>query len=181
MDLTEKTTKIGYKYDGIIIRVRLDDALLPDGRACKREFVEHGGGAAVLCVCDGKIAFVRQYRYAYGEEIIEIPAGKLEKGEDPAVAAVRELHEETGADAESVRLLTVVYPSPGYTNEKIYVYEAQGVTMGAAQPDDDEFLSLEWIAEADAEKMLLNGEFKDSKTAIALFHYFLSRKQNAAK
>ena len=113
MDLTEKTVKKNYLFRGKILSVRCDDAMLPDGRACKREIVEHCGGAAVLCVYKGKVAMVKQYRYAYGEEVLEIPAGKLEQGEDPAAAAKRELKEETGACAEALERIAVVYPSPG--------------------------------------------------------------------
>ncbi len=109
---------------GKIVNLRCDDVLLPDGESCKREVIEHSGGAAVLCVKEGKVALVRQFRYAYGEELYEIPAGKLDAGEDPAVAAVRELSEETGLTAERLNLLYVLYPTPGYTNEKIYIYRA---------------------------------------------------------
>lgn len=101
MNLTEKTVEKHTLYKGFIINLRVDDALLPDGRPCKREMVEHPGGAAVLCVEDGKVLLVRQFRYAYGEELLEIPAGKLDKGEDPAHAAARELEEETGRVADA--------------------------------------------------------------------------------
>ncbi|MGN1052562.1 MAG: NUDIX hydrolase [Candidatus Scatosoma sp.] len=173
MDATEKTVKKNYVYQGKILKVRCDDALLPDGRACKREIVEHRGGAAVLCVHRGKIAFVKQYRYAYGEEVLEIPAGKLEANEDPASAAKRELREETGACAETLEEIAVVYPSPGYTDEKIYVYRAHGVSLSSARLDDDEFLSVKWIGEEKTKQMLFAGKFNDSKTLIALQDYFL--------
>ncbi|MGN0822689.1 MAG: NUDIX domain-containing protein, partial [Candidatus Gallimonas sp.] len=114
MKLTETTVRKNYIYRGKIINVRCDDAELPDGRACKREMVEHPGGAGILCVRDGSVLLVRQYRYAYGEEIYEIPAGKLNPGEDPALTAQRELKEETGVTAK-VRLLYTLYPTPGYT------------------------------------------------------------------
>lgn len=96
----KKTIEKKYVYRGKIINVRCDGALLPNGEPCKREIVEHHGGAAILCVTGGKIAFVKQYRYAYGKEVLEIPAGKLEAGEDPLNAAKRELKEETGVSAE---------------------------------------------------------------------------------
>lgn len=175
MDLTEKTVKKNYLFRGKILSVRCDDAMLPDGRACKREIVEHCGGAAVLCVYKGKVAMVKQYRYAYGEEVLEIPAGKLEQGEDPAAAAKRELKEETGACAEALERIAVVYPSPGYTNEKIHVYRAAGVTLDSSRPDDDEFLSVQWIDVERVKRMLLSGEFTDAKTLIALQYYFLNR------
>lgn len=172
MDTTEKTIEKKYVYRGKIINVRCDGALLPNSEPCKREIVEHHGGAAILCVTGGKIAFVKQYRYAYGKEVLEIPAGKLEAGEDPLNAAKRELKEETGVSAEKFEKIAEVYPSPGYTNEIIYIYRAYPVSAGAASPDPDEFLSVLWIGEEDAEKMLKSGEISDAKTIIALQRYF---------
>ena len=111
MPYEEKTVKKNYIFKGKIVNVRCDDALLPNGKPCTREVVEHNGGACVLYVENNKILFVKQYRYAYGEEVLEIPAGKLEKGEDPALAAKRELEEEAGVKAEKLTLLFVLYPS----------------------------------------------------------------------
>ena len=175
MDTTEKTIEKNYVYRGKIINVRCDSALLPSGEPCKREIVEHHGGAAILCEKGGKIAFVKQYRYAYGKEVLEIPAGKLEAGEDPLNAAKRELKEETGVSAEKFEKIAEVYPSPGYTNEIIHVYRAYPVSVGEASPDPDEFLSVLWIGEEQAGKMLKNGEISDAKTIIALQHYFLEK------
>ncbi len=169
--LKEQTAKRNVVFEGKIITVRCDDAYLPDGKPCKREIVEHPGGAAVLCVAEGKTVLVKQFRYAYGEEIYEIPAGKLEKGEDPAVAAKRELEEETGLIADSLTLLTVLYPSPGYTDEKIYIYEAAGVRKGESHPDGDEFLKVEYVPFTEACNMVARGEIKDAKTVCALLYY----------
>ncbi len=171
MKFGEKTIKKHSVYEGKIINVRCDEAELPDGRPCKRELVEHPGGAAVVCEFGGKIAFVRQYRYAYGEELLEIPAGKLEKGEDPMLAAMRELSEETGFRAERLSLLTVLYPSPGYTNEKIYLYAAHGVTRGESRLDEGEFLDLEMIPAEEAFAMAQNGVLRDAKSVAALLLY----------
>ena len=171
MNLQEKTAKKNYIYRGKILNLRCDDALLPDGKPCKREIVEHGGGAAILCVVDGKVAFVRQYRYAYGEEVLEIPAGKLEAGEEPALAAGRELEEETGLRAKRLEHLFTLYPSPGYTNEKIYVFEAMGVTSGKEHPDDGEFLLVEYYPVEEALDMIERGEIRDAKTVSALLFY----------
>ncbi|MBQ9118360.1 MAG: NUDIX hydrolase [Clostridia bacterium] len=173
MDLTERTVGKNYVYQGKIISVRNDDALLPDGAPCKREIVEHSGGACILYVKEGKILFIKQYRYAYGEVVLEIPAGKLNPGEDPSQAAYRELIEEAGVTAEKINLLHVVYPSPGYTNEKIYIYEAIGGASGDSHPDEDEFLEVEYIPFDKVKKMLASGEIKDGKTIIALQNYFL--------
>lgn len=176
MDLTEKTVNRNYIYKGKILSLRRDDALLPDGKPCVREIVEHCAGAAVLYVADGKIAFVRQFRYAYGEVITEIPAGKVEQGEEPLAAAFRELREETGILPSAMELLQIVYPSTGYTDEEIYVFLARGGRVENSDPDEGEFLSVKWIDEETAEKMLIGGFFRDAKTAIALYAYFLQTK-----
>ena len=124
-ELKETTVNKKYVYKGKILNVRCDDALLPDGRPCVREMVEHPGGAAVLAEYEGKIAFVRQFRYPYGEIILELPAGKLEKGEAPVRTVERELSEETGLKAERFLPLGEIYPTPGYTNEKLYLFKAR--------------------------------------------------------
>ena len=177
MDYVEKTVKKNYVYEGKILTLRCDDAELPDGKPCKREIIEHSGGACVLYVEEGKALFVRQYRYAYGESIYEIPAGKLEKGEDPAKAAARELEEEAGVKADELKLLFVMYPTPGYTNEKIYIYQALGGKKTAACLDEGEFLDVEYIPLEKVKEMLTNGEIKDGKSIIALQAYFLNENK----
>lgn len=174
MDFTEKTVCKRYVYQGKIISVRNDDAVLPDGAPCKREIVEHSGGACVLYVENGRALFVKQYRYAYGECLYEIPAGKLNAGEDPSAAAARELREEAGVIADDLQELFVIYPSPGYTNEKIYIYQAKGGWHGQAQPDEDEFLSVEYLPLEQVKEMMKSGEIRDAKTLVALQHYFLT-------
>lgn len=172
MDMTEKTVRKNYVYQGKILSLRNDDALLPDGNPCKREIVEHSGGACVLYVENEKVVFVKQYRYAYGEVLYEIPAGKLEKGEDPKLTAARELEEEVGLKTDELELLFVDYPSPGYTNEKIYIYQAKNAVKTTQRLDEGEFLNVEWIPLKKAKEMLYNGEIKDGKTVIALLSYF---------
>ena len=175
MDYIEKTVKKNYVFEGKLLRVRCDEAVLPDGAPCTREFVEHGGGACVLYVEEDKVVFVRQYRYPYSESVYEIPAGKLDKGEDPKVTALRELEEEAGIRAEKVELLFVMYPSPGYTNEKIYIYRAFDGKKVASHLDEGEFLDVEYIPLERAKEMMQNGEINDAKTLIALQAYFLSK------
>lgn len=171
MDVMEKTVKKNYLYRGKIVSLRCDDAILPDGRACKREVIEHSGGASVFCVIEGKVALVRQFRYAYGEAILEIPAGKLNAGEDPMQAAKRELEEETGLRAGSLVLRFVLYPTPGYSNEKIYIYEAQGVSAGEQHLDEGEFLNVEYLPVGEALRLVEDGTIKDAKTVVALLDY----------
>lgn len=174
MDYIEKTLDKKYIYQGKILTLRCDDVFLPDGSTAKREIVEHSGGACVLYVENGAVLLVRQYRYAYGESLYELPAGKLEKGEDPMIAAARELEEETGIKAARLELLFVNYPTPGYTNEKIYIYRAYGGENVEPHLDRGEFLDVEYVPLKKAKEMLKNGEIKDGKTMIALLNYFLS-------
>ena len=176
MDLKEKTVKVNYVYHGKIVNLRCDEAELPDGRPCKREMVEHPGGTCVLCVTQGQIALVRQFRYAYQEELLEIPAGKLEKGEDPMLAAKRELEEETGLVAKTLKPLFVLYPTPGYTNEKIYIYEAVGVEKGQQHLDAGEFLNVVYLPVEEAARMIASGEIRDAKTIAAVQHYLLEHR-----
>lgn len=181
MKLTEKRVKSNLLYDGKIIKLRVDDALLPDGRPCKREYVEHPGGAAVLFVRGGKVLLVRQFRYAYGEELLEIPAGKLEAGEDPALAAARELEEETGFRAEKMEHMFTLYPTPGYTNEKIYIYRALAAESGSVRPDDGEFVDSLFLPLCEAKAMIGRGEIRDAKTIAAITAYLLGEAERKEK
>lgn len=176
MEYLEKTVKKNTIYEGKILSLRCDDAVLPNGQMCKREIIEHSGGACVLFIKDGKVLLVRQYRYAYGESIYEIPAGKLEKDEDPKVAAARELEEEAGIKSKNLELLYIMYPTPGYTNEKIYIYHALDGVETQRHLDDGEFLDVEYIPLSKVKEMLKYGEIKDGKTIIALQAYFLNNK-----
>lgn len=174
MDFTEKCVKKNYIYRGKILSLRRDDALLPDGRPCIREIVEHSGGACALYIEDEKVLLVRQYRYAYGECVYEIPAGKLNAGEDPMLAAARELEEETGIRPRHMQHLYTVYPTPGYTNEKIYIYQAFEGEQVPVHLDDGEFVERVFLPLDTVREMLKSGEIKDGKTIVALQHYFLT-------
>lgn len=175
MKFNEKTKATNFIYKGKILALRKDEVILPDGKESIREIVEHNGGSAIVCVKDGKILLVKQFRYAYNEELYEIPAGKLNENEDPEETAIRELEEEGGIKAERVKKIFEIYPSPGYTNEIIRVYKAEGFSQGKMHLDEDEFLSSEWVDLNKAYKMLKNGKIKDSKTIIAI----LNEKINA--
>lgn len=169
MDLTEKQLKSEYAFKGRIFNVRVDEALMPDGRTAGREVVEHNGGVMVAPLdSDGNLYFVDQFRYPYFEVVTELPAGKLEKGEDPYEAGVRELREETGAAAEKIISLGKLYPSPGYCGEIINLYFATGLTFGEQDPDDDEFLEVKKIHISKAVEMVMNGELRDSKTQVGV-------------
>lgn len=175
----EKCVQANSVFEGKILCVRNDDVLDGAGKPCKREHVVHPGGACALYVVDGKVALVKQYRYAYGEEVLELPAGKLEKGEDPKLAAIRELEEETGvsAKAEDAELLFVLYPTPGYTNEKIYIYYVKKGEQKACHPDEGEFVETIFMPLDEAKEGLLTGAFRDAKTIVALQAYFLRKEQ----
>ena len=169
MDLTEKPVKQEYKFKGKIVNLRVDDALLPNGNIAKREIVEHNGGVMVAPLDnEDNLYFVKQFRYPYMEIVTELPAGKLEKGEDPLEAGKRELKEETGAVANKYVSLGQLYPTPGYCGEIIHMYLATELSFGEQNPDDDEFLEVYKIPLAKAVEMVLSGELKDSKTQTAI-------------
>ena len=179
MKLAEKRVKENIVYRGKILVLHRDDAVLPDGRPCTREFIDHPGGAGVLYVRDEKVLLVRQYRYAYGEETLEIPAGKLNEREDPAKAAARELEEESGLAADSLEHWFTMYPTPGYTNEKIYIYYAAQARRREAHPDEGEFVDAEYIPVEKAYDMIVRGEIRDAKTVMAIQRYLLQRGNGA--
>ncbi|MBQ2774877.1 MAG: NUDIX hydrolase [Clostridia bacterium] len=169
MNLNEKTLEKIYIYNGKIINVRADRAELPNGKEAKREVVEHPGGVTIAALTDkNELMFVRQFRYPYGEVILEIPAGKLEYGEDPFEAGKRELREETGAVAQEYLNIGKFYPTPGYCGEIIHMYAAKGLTFTDLDPDEDEFLAVERIPLEKAVDMVLNNEIRDGKTQAAV-------------
>ena len=169
MDYTEMTLASEEKYEGKILSVHRDRVRLSDGTAAVREVVEHSGGVGVLPVDDeGNAWCVRQYRYPIGEHLLEIPAGKLEPGEEPLECAVRELGEETGFTAEKFTFLGELYPSPGYCHETLYIYLATGLTRGKAHLDKGEFLDVEQYKLDELYAMALRGGLPDAKTAMAV-------------
>ena len=171
-DLLEKTIRKIYVFKGRIVNVRNDDAQLPNGKIVSREVVEHRGGVGILPItAQGEVLLVKQYRYPYEELLLEIPAGKLEPGETPFETGVRELQEETGMNAARYFDLGIDYPSPGYCNEKIHLYAADGLTEIGQRLDEGEFLNVLSVPLTEALTMIYNGELKDSKTVIALMKY----------
>ena len=169
MDLSEKMVSSQTIFDGKIIKVTLDQAQLPDGTLAAREVVYHPGGVAVLALDEDKTVYlVRQYRYPFQEVVAELPAGKLERGEDPCEAAIRELREETGAVAGTFESLGELYPSPGYCGEIIRMYLARDLTFGGTDLDEDEFLNLERVPFETLVQQVLSGEVRDAKTIAAV-------------
>lgn len=168
MQFKEKTATKNYIYTGKILNLRRDDVILPNEKNAVREFVEHSGGSAIFCQIDNKVLLVKQFRYPYGEELWEIPAGKLNVGEDPDQTAIRELEEEGGIKAKKVEKMLEIYPTPAYTNEIIRIYRANEVEKGQVHLDEDEFLKGEWFDIEKAKQMIYDGKIKDAKTIIAL-------------
>ena len=170
MKLTERRINSEKVYEGKILNLTVDEVSLPDGSRSVRECVHHDGGAAVLLVKDGAVLLVKQFRYLYGKEIYEIPAGKLNGGEDALTGAARELEEETGYRAKLVRMLDL-YPSPGYTDEVIHIFFANEFEFVSQKLDDGEFLSFEFIPLEEVLKMIDSGEICDAKTVAAVYKY----------
>ena len=177
MKLEETTVNKNYIYNGRIINLRRDDALLPDGKPCIREVVEHNGGVCIAALTDdNKLIFVRQFRYPYMDVLLELPAGKLEKGEEALPAGKRELLEETGFEAEEYEFLGKFYPSCGYTDEIIWLYLARNLTFKGQNLDEDEFINLERIPLEKAAEMIMNNEIPDGKTQAAVLKTYLKIK-----
>jgi ADP-ribose pyrophosphatase len=176
--LEEKTIKSQTIYEGNIIRLQLDQVTLPDGRTSQREIVKHPGAVAVVAITDeNKLVLVRQFRKPLEKTILEIPAGKLEPGEDPRVCAFRELEEETGYRAEEMTPLVSFYTSPGFADEIIHLYVASGLHRGEARPDQDEFVELVELTLPEAWQRIADGEICDAKTVAAVYHWQLKEMQ----
>ena len=169
MELFEKTLRETTLYDGKILRLHVDDVELPNGNRAIREIVEHSGGVCVAALSEqGTLRFVRQFRYPYHKVLLELPAGKLEKGEEPLQAGLRELEEECGLQAEKVVSLGCVYPTVAYCSEIIHLFLATGLHETQQHFDEDEFLEVEEIALSDAVRLVMENEITDSKTVAAV-------------
>lgn len=164
-------------HEGKIVKITVDKLRMPDGSEVYRETVIRGKNAAATLAVDndGKLIFVRQYRHAFGEMLLEIPAGVLEGGEEPEEGVLRELEEETGKKAETLEFLCEMYPTVGYCTEKIQLFIATDLTEGQQKLDADEFLEIEKYTPEEAVDMIYKGEIKDGKTIAAVFAW-MARK-----
>ncbi len=167
--LTEKPHRTRLLFSGTV-NFRADTVVLPNGKKATREFMSHPGAVAVLPVLpDGRIIFVRQYRYPVRKATLEIPAGKLHSASDkPLLRAKAELKEETGYTASSVRPLLSYWPTPAFSDEVLHIFTATGLRGGAASPDEDEFLLVETLTFKKAWRLVKSGAIRDSKTLLAL-------------
>ncbi|WP_405755677.1 NUDIX domain-containing protein [Anaerovibrio slackiae] len=169
-DLIEQKVSSEDVFDGNLLHVKKDTVRLPNGNIAYREWIKHPGASAVLPVTpEGRLIFVRQYRYPIQQVTLEIPAGKLDaEGEDPLDCAKRELSEETGYQAEKYTFLTKLATTVGFSNEFIYIYAAEGLTAGRQHPDEDEFINVCTLTMDEAMAKIRSGEICDAKSVTAV-------------
>lgn len=169
VDYKEKMISSKKIYEGRIVNLRVDEVVLPDGKITSREVVEYAGAVAVVPVNEkGELLLVRQYRYAVGETLLEIPAGKIERGEDYASSAARELVEETGYEAGNLKHLISFYSTPGFTNEQIHLFLATELTLKVQDLDEDEFIEVETVNMKKAAEMIMSGKICDAKSVAGI-------------
>lgn len=174
----EKTLSSTPIYDGRIISVRCDEVELPGGHHTTREVVSHIGGVGIVALDENdNVLLVRQYRYPIGKELIEIPAGTLTRGEDPMECGIRELSEETGAVAGRFTSLGSILCSPGFSDQRLYLYLAEQLSFGENHPDEDEFLSGFRMPFEELVQKVLSGEIDDSKTVAGVLKVWAMRQK----
>jgi len=163
-------------YSGKVLDLDMDTVRFPDGSVGDLEIIRHSGASAIVPFLtdpmgeDPQILLLRQYRYAAEEALYEVPAGRLNPGEDPADCARRELIEETGCRAAHIEHLYTMYTTPGFTDEKIHVYMATGLERGATEHEADEFITVETVTLSQALELIKDGDIKDAKTALSILY-----------
>lgn len=169
MKFFEETVSQKEIFNGYIINVHVDDIKTEDGKPAKREVVDHNGGVCVAVITnENEIMLVKQFRYPYGEVLVEVPAGKLEKGEDPFDAMKREQLEETGTTGKNYISLGKLYPTPGYCSEVIHMWACRVDEYAEQKLDEGEFLEVIKMPLEKAVEMVLNNEIPDSKTQVCI-------------
>ena len=169
MELVEKKISSKQIFDGIVVKLFVDEVELPNGKKATREVVRHPGAVCVIPVDEEQnVIMIKQFRYPFEEILYEIPAGKLELGEDPYEAAIRELEEETGVNASSIEYIGTMYTTVAILDEKIHMYLATNISYRNAHPDDGEFLEVEKVPLSTLVSMVMEGKIPDSKTQIAI-------------
>ncbi|ADM38363.1 ADP-ribose pyrophosphatase [Bacillus spizizenii ATCC 6633 = JCM 2499] len=182
--LEEKTISKEQIFSGKVIDLYVEDVELPNGKTSKREIVKHPGAVAILAVTEeGKIIMVKQFRKPLERAIVEIPAGKLEKGEEPEYTALRELEEETGYTAKKLTKITAFYTSPGFADEIVHVFLAEELSVLEEKRalDEDEFVEVMEVTLEDALKLVESREVYDAKTAYAIQYLQLKEALQAQK
>jgi ADP-ribose diphosphatase len=168
-----KVLKQELVFNGGHIKVRVDRVIEPAGHEATREVVVHSGAVCIVArPTDSEVLLVRQYRHSTGGELLEIPAGGLDPGEDPLDAARRELEEETGYRAANIVQRAAFWTTPGFTTEYMWLYEATGLTRTQTNPDEDEVIEVEVVKASDALRMIDDGRIQDAKTILGLLRVF---------
>ncbi len=169
MKLFEKTISEEYKFKGTVINLKVQQVELPNGKVGKRELIEHPGAVGIVAYLNSDtILIVEQFRKALDRTILEIPAGKIEKGEDIKLCGIRELEEETGYKAKKFQFLGKIATAPGFSDEYIYLYKATELYKGEVNRDDDEFINVKSYSIDKIKEMVKSGEVIDGKTIAAL-------------
>ncbi len=168
----EKTINEKLLYNGRILSLYVNEVELPNGKTSLREVVKHKDGAGILTLDNNEFIFVKQFRYAVGKEMLEIPAGLVEKGEDPKETAIRELQEEVGLKPLDIKQILKILPSPGFTDETTFIFFTSKFENHKLKADDDEFLTIIRIPVDEVRKLYKQGFFEDAKTVSALGYYF---------
>ena len=167
--IEEKTISSDRVYTGKTISLKVDTVEVPNRGYQKREIVEHNGAVGIVAITpENKVVLDRQYRKAVEKELWEIPAGKIEIGENPKECAIRELKEETGYSAENMKLIHKFYTSAGFSNQKIYIFLAENLIQGERDLDEDEFLEVHEIDKDEVYNMIARNEIEDAKTSIGM-------------
>jgi ADP-ribose pyrophosphatase len=178
--LTKRTTRCKAKilsskiiYKGPVFGVRRDEVVEPTGVRGIREVVTHPGSVVVLPVLsDRRILLIRQYRHATRQFLWELVAGRIDRGENPRQAAARELIEETGYRAKRFRVFLDVFPTPGFLEERMYILLAEGLTLGEAEPEEDERITMTAFTRRELESMIRRGKLHDAKSIAGILYYF---------
>jgi ADP-ribose pyrophosphatase len=155
-------------HKGAVVETVLDEVLLPNGKAASREVILHNGGVVIVPITkDGKLVLVEQFRYPIGQMLLEFPAGRLNAGEDPQLAALRELAEETGYKAKKITSLGHIVTAPGFCSEKLFMFLAEDLEEGNPSPDEDEFVKPVLLTRQELQDKITNLQINDAKTLAA--------------
>lgn len=175
MEVKEKMKLTKQVYKGKIVDLYVDEVICPNGNVATREVIRHCKAVAILAQIDNKFILERQYRYPYDDILIEIPAGKVDKGEDLKNAAIRELEEETGYLAKELKYLGTIYPTVAFCDEEISIYYAKDLIKTKVNPDEDEFVEVYFESLENILNLIKDGKIRDSKTICAFNYYLLNR------